>query len=200
MSPIDEQLEMAEVDARPHTNGAGKEEGLERPSSSGTTGSTGYSSSLEYNPQLHTLHSRNTELDLERHRTATSHALSRIETQRLQHQLTVGESVKSRASRTPLPRMGANKDYPPPLPDREDYVVEFDGPEDPLYPQNWELGTKYAFPNLVAHERHVGRLNTDLCSRLGFTLAPSSPSPVSAVPSIPLSLVPLPPTLRGCSV
>lgn len=148
MSPIDEQLEMAEVDARPHTNGASKEEGLERPSSSGTTGSTGYSSSLEYNPQLHTLHSRNTELDLERHRTATSHALSRIETQRLQHQLTVGESVKSRASRTPLPRMGANKDYPPPLPDREDYVVEFDGPEDPLYPQNWELGTKYAFPTL----------------------------------------------------
>lgn len=44
--------------------------------------------------------------------------------------------------------MGANKDYPPPLPDREDYVVEFDGPEDPLYPQNWELGTKYAFPTL----------------------------------------------------
>lgn len=39
--------------------------------------------------------------------------------------------------------MGANKDYPPPLPDREDYVVEFDGPEDPLYPQNWKLGTKY---------------------------------------------------------
>ena len=141
MNAVDEGLELAETDARSHA--LETKEGHGRPSSSGTTGSTGYSSSIEYNPQLHTLQSRNTEVDLERHRTSTSHALSRIETQRLQHAMTVGESVKSRASRAPLPRMGANKEYPPPLPDREDYVVEFDGPEDPLYPQNWKLSTKY---------------------------------------------------------
>ncbi|KAI2968232.1 hypothetical protein CBS147323_4424 [Aspergillus niger] len=190
MSPIDEQLEMAEVDARPHTNSASKEEGLERPSSSGTTGSTGYSSSLEYNPQLHTLHSRNTEVDLERHRTATSHALSRIETQRLQHQLTVGESVKSRASRAPLPRMGANKDYPPPLPDREDYVVEFDGPEDPLYPQNWKLGTKIYISAILAF--------TSICSTFDSAIFSSSTTNVARVFGVGIEVATLSSSLYIC--
>ncbi|KAB8230386.1 hypothetical protein ETB97_000504 [Aspergillus alliaceus] len=113
----------------------------DRPPTSDTTGSTS-SSSIDYDPQLHTLRSRATEVDLERHATRASDALSRINTQRLQHALTVGESVKSHPSRAPLPPFGAGKPYPPPLPAREDYVVEFDGTEDPLYPQNWPLGRK----------------------------------------------------------
>jgi len=50
--------------------------------------------------------------------------------------------MKSRESRKPLPPFGAGKPYPPTLPDQEDYVVEFDGPDDPLHAQNWPIGKK----------------------------------------------------------
>jgi DHA1 family multidrug resistance protein-like MFS transporter len=81
---------------------------------------------------------RDDVVDLERHQTA----LSRIYTQRSQHSATVGASLKSRTSRKPLPAFGAGKSYPPPLPEREEYVVEFDGPDDPLHAQNWALRKK----------------------------------------------------------
>jgi DHA1 family multidrug resistance protein-like MFS transporter len=74
---------------------------------------------------------------LERHPTA----LSRIATQRSQHSATVG-ALKSRPSRRPLPEFGAGKPYPPPLPEKEEYVVEFAGPDDPLHPQNWPTKKK----------------------------------------------------------
>lgn len=144
MNRTDGELQQAEADVsnwgeEKHRNSAE----ADRPTTSGTTGSSsGSSSSVEYDPAVHRLQSRNTEVDLERRRSTTSQALSRIETQRLQHQLTVGESVKSRVSKTPLPAFGAGKPYPPQLPNRDDYVVEFDGPDDPLYPQNWPLWTK----------------------------------------------------------
>lgn len=116
---------------------------IERQITSGSIGSsTGSSISSVYDPQVHRLQSRNTELDLERHRTGTSRALSRTETQRAQHALTVGESLRSRPSRVPLPAFGGDKPYPPPLPAREDYVVDFDGPNDPLYPLNWPVKKK----------------------------------------------------------
>lgn len=77
--------------------------------------------------------------DLERHPTE----LSRIETQRSQHSGTVGRSLKSRESKKPLPNFGGGKEYPPQLPERDEYVVEFDGPDDPLHPQNWPMKKKY---------------------------------------------------------
>lgn len=144
----DDNLERAEMDARPHASRGSEEKprasaDADRPVSSGTAGSSsGSSSSVDYDMNFRRLQSRNTEVDLERQRSTTSQALSRIETQRLQHAMTVGESVKSRPSKLPLPAFGAGKPYPPQLPSREDYVVEFDGPDDPLYPQNWKLGTK----------------------------------------------------------
>lgn len=80
--------------------------------------------------------------DLERHPTA----LSRIQTGRSQHSATVGAGLRSRTvskhTQTPLPAFGGGKPYPPPLPDREEYVVEFDGPNDPLHAQNWPLKKK----------------------------------------------------------
>ncbi|KAI5370145.1 putative major facilitator superfamily, MFS transporter superfamily [Septoria linicola] len=82
------------------------------------------------------------DVDLERHPTA----LSRIQTGRSQHSATVGASLRSRTatkhSRTPLPSFGAGKPYPPNLPGREEYVVEFDGPDDPLHAHNWPLKKK----------------------------------------------------------
>jgi DHA1 family multidrug resistance protein-like MFS transporter len=129
------------ADQLPHSSEKRSSAEVERPPTSGSA-STGSSSSFEYDPQVHRLQSRNTELDLERHRTGVSRALSRTETQRTQHALTVGESLRSRQSTAPLPAFGAGKPYPPPLPAREEYVVEFDGPDDPLYPLNWPVMRK----------------------------------------------------------
>ncbi|GMM45541.1 hypothetical protein DAPK24_021160 [Pichia kluyveri] len=42
----------------------------------------------------------------------------------------------------PIPPMGDNKEYPPMLPDVSAYSVGFDGPKDPLHPQNWSLSKK----------------------------------------------------------
>ncbi|KZF18832.1 putative bicyclomycin resistance protein [Xylona heveae TC161] len=38
--------------------------------------------------------------------------------------------------------MGDGKPFPPALPDPEDYVVEFDGSDDPEHPHNWSLPVK----------------------------------------------------------
>jgi DHA1 family multidrug resistance protein-like MFS transporter len=86
---------------------------------------------------------RDTEGELaERHPTA----LSRIHTQRSQHSNTIGGGLRSRTrdSRKPMPDFGAGKSYPPPLPDREEYVVEFNGHDDPLHAMNWPLRKKLA--------------------------------------------------------
>ncbi|KAI1506470.1 major facilitator superfamily transporter [Biscogniauxia marginata] len=79
-----------------------------------------------------------TQRDLERHPTE----LSRIHTARSQHSATVGRGHRSRESRKPLPAFGAGKPFPPPLPEQEEYVVEFDGPDDPYHAQNWPTGKK----------------------------------------------------------
>lgn len=80
-----------------------------------------------------------TQRDLERHPTE----LSRIHTAKSQHSGTVGRSVTSRSRKSkPLPEFGAGKPYPPVLPDQEEYVVEFDGPHDPIHAQNWPMKKK----------------------------------------------------------
>ncbi|KAI1825766.1 major facilitator superfamily transporter [Xylaria intraflava] len=80
-----------------------------------------------------------TSHDLERHPTE----LSRVRTALSQHSSTVGRDphARTRDSR-PLPAFGGGKPYPPSLPNREEYVVEFDGPDDPYHPQNWPLKKK----------------------------------------------------------
>jgi DHA1 family multidrug resistance protein-like MFS transporter len=55
--------------------------------------------------------------------------------------------------------MGADKVYPPLLPEQEEYVVEYDGPDDPLYAQNWEMSKKCVYQisrhSLVADESYL---------------------------------------------
>jgi DHA1 family multidrug resistance protein-like MFS transporter len=75
--------------------------------------------------------------------------LTRINTYRLQQKTTVG------STRGPIPRerwlpMGANKEYPPVLPDSEAYVVEFNGANDPLHPYNWSMTRRYFSPRSFA--------------------------------------------------
>ncbi|KAJ6144696.1 MFS general substrate transporter [Penicillium chermesinum] len=190
MDATDKELREAELDAAPHSQKldekAGDSPGLGRTTSSGRASSAS-SSSVDYNPQLHRLQSRNTELDLERNRTSVSRELSRIETQRLQHSYTVGESVKSRPSRTPLPPFGAGKPYPPPLPNREDYVVEFDGPDDPLYPQNWPLKRKVYTSVMLAF--------TSICSTFDSAIFSASSQNVSKYFGVNLEVATLSSTL-----
>lgn len=39
--------------------------------------------------------------------------------------------------------IGMDKPLPPPLPDQRDYLVDFDGVDDPIHPYNWKTSTKY---------------------------------------------------------
>ncbi|KAJ5159806.1 Major facilitator superfamily multidrug transporter FLU1 [Penicillium canariense] len=193
---MDRELAMAEVDAKPHSYNRGEEKRrasaeAERPSTSGTSmSSTGSSSSVESNPNFHRLQSRNTEVDLERRRSTVSQALSRIETQRLQHSMTVGESVKSRPSKLPLPAFGAGKPYPPQLPNRDDYVVEFDGPDDPLYPQNWSIKTKIYISAMLAF--------TSICSTFDSAVFSASSRNVAKVFGVSLEVSTLSSSLYIC--
>lgn len=82
------------------------------------------------------------DAELDRHPTT----LSRIATGRSQQSHTIAAGLRSRTSlrhtKTPLPNFGGGKPFPPPLPEREEYVVEFDGPSDPIHAQNWPLKKK----------------------------------------------------------
>lgn len=108
-------------------------------------------------------------------------ALTRIETHRSQHAGTVGASqVPSRLSRTltgrrtekPLPSLGAGKPFPPLLPDREEYVVEFDGHDDPLHAQNWTTRKKLAMGVMLAFDA--------LSASMGSSIFSSATGPVAA--------------------
>ncbi|GLI80157.1 hypothetical protein PoHVEF18_008508 [Penicillium ochrochloron] len=133
------------LDASPNTTSSPTTQSVDnvayRSDSLSTTAASSYLSSrdeFEYLSQVPTSHShRVTGLDL--HPTA----LERIATQRSQHNATVGASHKKKPEETgPLPDFGAGKPYPPPLPDKEEYVVEFAGRDDPLHPQNWPTSKK----------------------------------------------------------
>ncbi|KAI0407898.1 major facilitator superfamily transporter [Xylaria palmicola] len=69
--------------------------------------------------------------------------LSRVHTALSQHNSTVGRDPNSKNpdAGKPMPAFGGGKSLPPLL-DREAYVVEFDGPDDPYHPQNWPLKKK----------------------------------------------------------
>ena len=140
MDITDRDMEKAERDANldRFTEQKIDDHEAQRVPSSTSSISTGSSSSVSVVREEIGMSRMNTQRDLERHPTY----LSRVETQRSQHSITVGRSQKSRESRKPLPNFGGGRDYPPLLPDREEYVVEFDGADDPFHPQNWSMTKK----------------------------------------------------------
>lgn len=108
------------------------------------------------------------EPGLERHPTA----ISRIATQRSQHIATVGASVKTRAIPGSLPEFGAGKPYPPPLPAKEEYVVEFAGPDDPLHPQNWPARKKIATAVMLAYTTFNATFTSSIYSTANSVISP----------------------------
>lgn len=93
-------------------------------------------------------------------------ALGRIETHRTQHSGTVGARTKSRTStkQAPLPEMGAGKPHPPQLPAREEYVVEFDGADDPRHAQNWPMMRKILISAILAFDALAATMGSSIFS------------------------------------
>lgn len=138
---LDRRISDSEVDAAGGYNRRTSNE-VERvmsTSSVSTATSHGSAHSRHHGAMSHV----STHRDLERNPTM----LDRIHTARSQHSATVGSthlgksSTRTRDSRRPLPPMGGGKALPPLL-DSDGYVVEFDGPDDPLHAQNWPLRKK----------------------------------------------------------
>lgn len=139
MDEVDRELSEAERDAETQRFQGRRSEEIERvvsASSVSTTSSEGGGLAMR---RPIGMSRASTQRDLERHPTE----LGRIATARSQHTATVGRPSRTKSSTKPLPEFGAGKPYPPPLPEQEEYVVEFDGPDDPLHAQNWPLRRKY---------------------------------------------------------
>jgi DHA1 family multidrug resistance protein-like MFS transporter len=81
---------------------------------------------------------------LDRHPTA----VQRVEQHRLQHMQTVG-STKISQDGVELPDFGGGKPYPPPLPEQEEYVVEFGGHDDPRHAQNFKFSKKLTIASIL---------------------------------------------------
>ncbi|KAL8836669.1 MAG: hypothetical protein Q9176_006183 [Flavoplaca citrina] len=166
MDLLDRDLERAERDASPERFLQPKSQDappLERAGSVASSSSSSSSSSASSVPVIREemgMSRIQTGRDLERHPTE----LSRIETHRSQHSGTVGRSLRSRESKKPLPNFGGGKEYPPPLPEREEYVVEFDGPEDPLHPQNWPMKKKVAIAVMLGYTTLVSAFGSSIFS------------------------------------
>lgn len=136
---------------------------------------------------------------LDRHPTA----VARVEQHRLQHMQTVGSAKVFSKEGIELPDFGGGKPYPPPLPEREEYVVEFSGFDDPRHAQNFPLKKKLIIASIlvffslsatfasavfsaggvaIGEEFHVGRevvtLGTSLFV-LGYAVGPSIFAPIS---------------------
>ena len=139
MDIVDRDLEKAERGASPERLPEAKvENDLQRQETAASNATSSSTSSISIVREEMGMSRINTQRDLERNPTV----LSRIATERSQHSGTVGRSLTSRSSKKPLPPFGAGKPYPPPLPEREEYVVQFEGPDDPLHPQNWTIKKK----------------------------------------------------------
>ena len=138
LDTVDRELLDAERQASPQRYDRRASDEIERVVSASSVSTTSSDGSRGAAARRVGMSRLSTQRDLERHPTE----LGRIHTARSQHSTTVGRAVSSRTPKRPLPGFGAGKPYPPGLPDQEEYVVEFDGPDDPLHAQNWPTRKK----------------------------------------------------------
>lgn len=174
-----------------------EEEEVATPLSRHGSASSSSSSGSEHSARLEEIRTAHSTITRDRAATVTSQtpsgnilqlhpterhpeAIRRIETHRSQHAGTVGASqLPSRLSQTisrrrterPLPNLGAGKPFPPLLPDREEYVVEFDGADDPLHAQNWPMKKKLYIGAILAFDA--------LSATMGSSIFSATTRPVS---------------------
>ncbi|KAL3430193.1 major facilitator superfamily domain-containing protein [Aspergillus tetrazonus] len=60
--------------------------------------------------------------------------------------------------------IGAGKPFPPELPDRERYTVDFEGPDDTMHPQNWPLTIKLISSIMACSGTLITSLNSAIFS------------------------------------
>ena len=141
MNRGDSHIEEAERDASPirfgnysHKSQRSETDAADHVSSASSTSTESYGD--RGMSRKSTIGDADMERYLERHPTA----VQRMNAHRLQHQTTVGSStIRARAN---MPKFGDNKPYPPMLPEKDEYVVEFEGHDDPLHAQNWTTKKK----------------------------------------------------------
>jgi DHA1 family multidrug resistance protein-like MFS transporter len=163
---------------------------LSRQSSASSSSSSASSASTQGGARLEEIRTAQSTIGRDRAGTVTSQASSgnvlhlhpterhpeairRIETHRSQHAGTVGAAqVPSRLTQTlsrrrterPLPSLGAGKPFPPPLPDREEYVVEFEGADDPMHAQNWPMKKKLYIGAILAFDALAATMGSSIFS------------------------------------
>ena len=130
-------------------------------SSSSTTSSSTSSVDLE---EIRTGHMSRTTTNRINHHETHPDALDRITTHRTQHSSTVGAIKSKKSSRRELPAMGAGKPYPPDLPEMEEYVVEFDGVDDPRHAQNWPTRRKLIIGAILAFDAIAATMGSSIFS------------------------------------
>lgn len=142
-----------------------------RPSSSGSSVSSVRMQEMGTTTTMSRLPTqRDDTYGLERHPTA----LSRIDTHRSQHSATVGASLRARTTTRqskPMPNFGAGKPFPPLLPEREEYVVEFDGPNDPIHAQNWPFAKKLRIGVALGYVTLTAAFGSSIFSAATFSVA-----------------------------
>ena len=105
-------------------------------------------------------------------------ALDRIETARTVHEGTVGgrraTGIPSRRRSTifsyinnedeDIPLMGAGKAMPPMLPAQEEYVVEFNGFDDPRHAQNWPMKKRILISLILVYDALAATIGSSIWS------------------------------------
>ena len=147
MDTVDRDMERAEVEATRQWSRDSKERrSLRSQRSQQSVSSSSAGSSTSSAPDMNRIATAGTSATAPSARAVRTqtHPIEdhRTETHRLQHSQTVGAGEKSKADARPLPEFGGGKPFPPDLPAQEEYVVEFDGKDDPLHPQNWPFKRK----------------------------------------------------------
>ncbi|KAK3691314.1 hypothetical protein LTR37_018720 [Vermiconidia calcicola] len=146
---------------------------------------------------------------LHRHPTA----VARIEQHRPQHMPTVGSTRFFSREGIELPEFSDIKPYPLPLPEREEYVMEFSDFDNPRHAQNFLMKKKLAISGVLVHfslaaafasavlsaataavreEYHVGREVVNLGTSflvLGYALGPTVFAPISKLHQRRLPLI-----------
>lgn len=131
------------------------------PSSSAASSSSASSIRLE---AIRTARMSRTNTSRINHQESHPHALDRIETHRTQHSGTVGAIKSRKSTQKEIPAMGAGKPYPPMLPEMEEYVVEFDGFDDPRHAQNWPMRKKLLIGVMLAFDALAATMGSSIFS------------------------------------
>lgn len=76
--------------------------------------------------------------------------------------------------------------FPPPLINPDEYILEFDGPDDQKHPYNWKTSTKYVEPECSGATQCAYKLPSNLGYSFQYSFAAEHGLSRSTVPFLPL--------------